>query len=191
MPATREELLEALTKSYHDVLPLLDYLKARLKYDTVRWLRQYGSKDDIVFTTRIKSFDRVYDKLVRKAHPLTKDSTVLDIALTQRGVLDDLIGIRFVCFDPFNVYTLIQYFLITERVATSQRSYYVSPKTNLQDPLFSFLDTHSFKREHKSGRDYEDVNFIMRFSHPIDKYFGSGREQFLSLAQRAQPELTG
>jgi hypothetical protein len=184
----REELIDSLEKSYSAILPLLYYLKARLKYDTARWIRVYGTKDDIVFSTRIKTFDRVYSKLVRAAHPFTKSSTILDIALSKRQPLNDLVGIRFICFDPFNLYSLIQYFMTTERVATSHRSFYVSPRTNSQDPLFLYLKANGFKMDQKPDRDYEDINFILRFSHPIDRYFESGRKLFHSLGERAKPQ---
>ncbi len=60
-----DEIADQLNGSYTELLPLLEYLRARIKYDTVRWIRAYGTKDDLVFSTRIKTFDRVYDKLVR------------------------------------------------------------------------------------------------------------------------------
>lgn len=178
-------LVEKLGESYARTLPLLNYLKARLKYDTVRWIRTYGTKDDIVFSTRIKTFERVFDKLVRRGVPLSKTADLLDIALSGKGTLDDLIGIRFICFDAFQIYRLVSYFLITERVTTSKREFYVSSKADAGYPIYRFLQSNGFTPIQKEGREYEDINFIIRFSHPIDKYFGSGLESFSSLAQRA------
>jgi ppGpp synthetase/RelA/SpoT-type nucleotidyltranferase len=90
------ELVEKLGDSYRKILPLLNYLKVRLKYDTVRWIRTYGTKDDIVFSTRVKTFERTYDKLIRKATPLNARTEVLNVALSEKRILDDLIGIRFI-----------------------------------------------------------------------------------------------
>jgi hypothetical protein len=181
-----DEAIEKLSQSYRRALPLLNYLKVRLKYDTVRWLRTYGSKDDIIFSTRIKTFDRVHDKLVRKAHEISAQPDVIDIATTGGGILDDLIGIRFICFDPYRIYNLVSYFLVTERVVTSNREFYLSSKANKDHPLSRFLRSHGFKAVTKPDREYEDINFILRFSHPIDKYFGSGTESFRSLAQESE-----
>jgi hypothetical protein len=180
------KLIEELGTSYKKIIPLLSYLKARLKYDTVRWIRTYGTKDDIVFSTRIKTFERVYDKLIRKAVLLNAHSEILDIALSGKGILDDLIGMRFICFDAFQIYSLVRYFLITERVTTSARTFYVSSKTDTTHPICRFLQSNGFEPIRKEGREYEDINFVIRFSHPIDKYFGSGLENFSSLAQRAE-----
>jgi hypothetical protein len=179
--------MEKLERDYEELLPLLNYLKARLKYDTVRWIRAYGTKDDIVFSTRIKGFDRVYDKLVRKGELLSKQSSLLDIILSGRRILDDVVGIRFICFDAYHIYRLVRYFLITERVITSHREFYVSSKADLSYPIYRFLQSNGFTSIQKSDRHYEDINFIIQFSHPIDKYFQSGIEQFESLAQRTQP----
>jgi len=181
------EINERIGNEYKRLFPLLNYLKIRLKYDTVRWIRTYGTKDDIVFSTRIKTFERTFDKLARKAVPLTKHSDLLDIALSGEGILDDLIGVRFICFDAFQIYRLVSYFLITERVATSERTFYVSSKADSMHPIYRFLHSNGFTPIPKEGRDYEDINFVIRFAHPIDRYFGSGREEFASLAQRANP----
>lgn len=186
MQVGSDEAIEKLSQSYKRALPLLNYLKVRLKYDTVRWLRTYGSKDDIIFSTRIKTFDRVHDKLVRKAHEISAQPDVVDIATTGDGILDDLIGIRFICFDPYRIYNLVSYFLVTERVVTSNREFYLSSKANKDHPLSRFLRSHGFEAVTKPDREYEDINFILRFSHPIDKYFGSGRESFRSLAQESE-----
>ncbi len=180
------EVIERISNEYKRLLPLLNYLRVRLKYDTVRWIRTYGTKDDIVFSTRVKTFERTLDKLVRKAVPLTKHSDLLEIALSGEGTLDDLIGVRFICFDAFQIYRLVSYFLITERVTTSERTFYISSKADLTHPIYRFLQSNGFKYIQKEGREYEDINFIIRFSHPIDRYFGSGREEFASLAQRAE-----
>jgi hypothetical protein len=187
MAISPTEVIEQLAQEYKRLLPLLNYLRVRLKYDTVRWIKTCGTKDDIVFSTRTKTFDRTLDKLIRKAVSLTKHSDLLKIILSNKGILDDLIGIRFICFDAFQIYRLVSYFLITERVTTSERTFYISSKADLAHPVYSFLQSNGFKALQKEGREYEDIDFIIRFSHPIDKYFGSGREQFESLAQRADP----
>jgi len=185
MATNSTEVIERIGNEYKRLLPLLNYLRVRLKYDTVRWIRTYGTKDDIVFSTRVKTFERTLDKLVRKAVPLTKHSDLLGIALSGEGTLDDLIGLRFICFDAFQIYRLVSYFLITERVSTSERTFYISSKADLTNPIYRFLQSNGFDSVQKEGREYEDINFIIRFSHPIDRYFGSGREEFESLAQRA------
>lgn len=179
------DVIERISNEYKRLLPLLNYLRVRLKYDTVRWIRTYGTKDDIVFSTRIKTLERTLDKLVRKAVPLTKHSDLLGIALSGEGTIDDIIGIRFICFDAFQIYRLVSYFMITERVTTSERTFYFSSKADVTHPIYRFLQSNGFKPIQKEGREYEDINFIIRFSHPIDRHFGSGRETFASLAQRA------
>ena len=184
MTTNQTEIIERLSAEYKRLSPLLSYLKARLKYDTVRWIRTYGTKDDIVFSTRVKTFERTFDKLVRKTVPFTEHADLLDIVLSNEGLLDDLVGIRFICFDAFQIYRLVSYFLITERVATSERTFYISSKADPSHPIFRFLQSNGFKPVQKEGREYEDINFVIRFSHPIDKYFGSGQEEFTSLAQR-------
>lgn len=184
--SSTHEAVASLSRSYDEILPLLNYLKVRLKYDTVRWLRTLGRKDDIVFSTRIKTFDRVLEKLVRKQAVLKPDSKVLDFAVSGQGVLDDLIGIRFICFDPYRIYNLMEYFLITERVVATNREFYVSSKAGT-NPLARFLTSSGFKQHTKPDREYEDINFVLRFSHPIDRYFRSGKVGFQSLAQRAEP----
>lgn len=183
MTTTPARAFEKLSESYAAMLPLLSYLKARLKYDTVRWLRTYGTKDDIVFTTRIKGLDRIYDKLVRKGHWLDSEPDLLKMATSGKELLDDLLGIRFICFDPYRVYDLISYFLITERVVISKRQFYASEKASKNHPIPGYLEANGFQRIVKSDREYEDINFIMRFAHPIDRYFGSGAHPFTSLAQ--------
>ena len=177
--AYSDSLITSLSKSYDELLPLLEYLRARLKYDTVRWLRAYGSKDDIIFSTRIKTFDRVLDKLVRAKHPLTMNTGLIDLAID--GLMEDMIGIRFICFDAFSIFRLIHYFMTTERVSTSKRSIYTSRRTMQEASLFSYLQSNGFSPSQKDGREYEDINFIMKFSHPIDQFFESGRKAFATL----------
>lgn len=180
-----EEVVSALAENYRQLDPLLRYLKARLKYDTTRWLRTYGTKDDIVFSTRTKSFARVYDKMCRREIRLAKNTDILDLVLSEKSTLSDLIRIRFICFDTYNIFKLVRYFLVTERVTTSKREFYASSSGRRNTPVAEFLRSNGFRELQKEGRDYEDINFILRFAHPIDTYFGSGAKRFQSLAEMA------
>ncbi len=96
-------------------------------------------------------------------------------------------GIRFICFDAYQIFNLIRYFLITERVTTSQRTFYISSKASKGHPIYRFLESAGLTADQKPDREYEDINFIIKFAHPIDRYFSSGLEKFETLAQRAQP----
>lgn len=184
MPEDQERVRGELLEQYRKMLPLLEYLKARLKYDTARWVRTFGAKDDIIFSTRIKTFDRVYEKLLRKGVKLPRNATLRSHILSNDGTLDDLVGIRFVCFDAHQVIRLVSHFITTERVTISKCEYYASHKADSENALYRFLRANGFKPQVKFGREYEDISFVLRFTHPIDLYFDSDPSDLSTSGQR-------
>lgn len=186
MPDSLTEINSNLSQQYKELLPLLVYLKARIKYDTVRWIRTFGAKDELIFSTRIKSFERTFDKIVRAGAELSRNSSLLDIILSNKQLLDDMVGIRFVCFDPQQIIRLISHFVTTERVSISHPEFYRSSKSGESNPIHEFLLASSFSPKMKSGREYEDVSFVFRFTHPIDRFFGSGKIPYTSPGAKSQ-----
>lgn len=173
-----------LALQYQELMPLFEYLRVRLKYDTVRWIRAFASKDDIVFTTRIKTFSRIYDKIVRKKIQVTGTTSLVDIILNEKGTLDDVVAIRFICFDAHQILRLVSHFVTTPTVAIRDKGFYSSTKGTFENPIHQFLLANGFKEDKKGGRDYEDVNFVLKFNHPIDTFFNSGKTEYNTYAQR-------
>lgn len=179
--------LESLSSEYSNLVPLLEYVRARIELDFSRLVRKSKLEGKVFFSTRIKTFESLINKISRKGLDLERIPDLLTLIISKEFDIKDIVGIRLVCFDERVIKELIQYIRTNRSLKFSPQECYMSSISVANSPnLEIFLrasefnvkyldspnenppDGNSISPRKRGLKRYEDINFYLYFQNIRD-----------------------